>query len=176
LNAAGVIIFNTILSRFGEQGEKTGWTYILLPEDIVQKLKPGNRKSFRVSGLLDKYPLKQVALIPMGDGSFIMPINANMRKAIGKRKGAMVKLSVEADEKPLELNRDLMECLEDDPEAKAFFFSLPPSHRNYFSKWVEVIKSPQGREGRIADVVNAMTRKLSFPEMLRSRKTLRGEK
>jgi hypothetical protein len=166
--------FDTILSRFGQKGEKTGWTYIVVSEDIAQKLKPVNRKSFRVKGRIDQYVLKGTALLPMGDGSFILPVNAAMRKAIGKRKGAMVHVEMEVDNKPVALSKDLLDCLEDDPDAKAFFFTLPQSHRNYYSKWVESIKSPEGKAKRIADVVNAMTKKWSFSELMKYRKSLKG--
>jgi hypothetical protein len=169
-----VVKFKAILSRFGEKGEKTGWTYIQITEEIAQSLKPGNRQSFRVKGKLDNFPIKQVALMPMGDGSFIMPVNAAMRKGLGKRKGAMIIVDIEADHKPLEISKDLLDCLDDDPDAKRFFYGLPLSHRNYFSKWIDSIKSPEGKIGRIADVVNAMSRKMTFPEMLRNRKSSRS--
>jgi len=166
--------FDTILLRFGEQGEKTGWTYFIITEVVAQKLKPGNRKSFRVKGRIDQYVLKSAALLPMGGGSFILPVNATMRKAIGKRKGATVHVEMEVDNKPVALSKDLLDCLEDDPDAKAHFFTLPPSHRNYYSKWVESIKSPEGKAKRIAEVVNAMNRKWSFSELMKYRKSLKG--
>ena len=106
------------LLQFNEQGEKTGWTYIEIPADIAQKIKPGNKKSFRVKGKLDHYPIKKVALLPMGGGKFIMALNAGMRKAIGKKKGAMLKVQIEEDHAAILINRELMLCLADEPEAK----------------------------------------------------------
>jgi hypothetical protein len=38
-----------------------------------------------------------VALLPMGGGDFIMPLNGAMRKAIKKQKGATVKVKMELD-------------------------------------------------------------------------------
>ena len=84
-----MIEFTATLKQFSEQGEKTGWTYIEIPIDIAQQLKPGNKKSFRVRGKLDKYPIEHIALMPMGAGVFIMAVNADMRKGMGKKKGAM---------------------------------------------------------------------------------------
>jgi len=167
--------FDVILSRFGNQGEKTGWTYITISEAIAQKLKPGNKKTFRVKGRLDQYVIKSVALLPMGNGSFIMPVNATMRKAIGKRKGAMVHVEIDIDNKPVALSQDLLDCLEDDLNAKEYFFTLPPSHRNYYSNWVESIKSADKKAQRIADVVDAMDRKWSFPEMRKYQKSKKDE-
>ena len=48
-----MVSYSTTILKFDEQGEKTGWTYIVIPSAIAQKLKPGNKKSFRVKGKLD---------------------------------------------------------------------------------------------------------------------------
>ncbi len=89
-----MIKFSTTILKFDKQGEKTGWTYIIIPAKIVQQLKPKNKKSFRVKGKLDDFEINKVALMPMGEGDFIMAINAAMRKGIGKRKGATYKSAV----------------------------------------------------------------------------------
>jgi hypothetical protein len=165
-----MVQFTTTILQFAQQGEKTGWTYISIPEKIAQQLKPGNKKSFRVKGKLDAYSVKAVALLPMGGGDFIMAINAGMRKGIGKRKGATVKVQLQADDKPLELNRELMECMADEPIALAFFNSIPKSFQHYFSKWVESAKTESTRTKRIAMTVSALAQKMNFPEMLRKLK------
>jgi hypothetical protein len=165
-----MIKFTTTLLKFGEQGEKTGWTYIRLPADVAQQLKPGYKKIFRVKGSLDGFKISGVALMPMGDGSFIMPVNAAMRKAIRKRKGASVTVTLQADDAPLKLNEDFMLCLNDEPAAIKHFNSLAGSHRNYFSKWVESAKTEQTKTKRIAMAVSALSRGLGYPEMLREQK------
>ena len=33
-----MIQFTALIERFGEQGEKTGWTYILIPAEKAQQL------------------------------------------------------------------------------------------------------------------------------------------
>ncbi|HEY1872240.1 MAG TPA: DUF1905 domain-containing protein, partial [Chitinophagaceae bacterium] len=92
-----MVQFTATMKRFGKQGEKTGWTYIEIAADQAQKLKPGNKKEFKVKGKLDKHIIKRVSVLPMGGGLFIMPINAAMRKSIGKRHGAMVKVEITED-------------------------------------------------------------------------------
>lgn len=162
--------FNTILKQFDEQGEKTGWTYVEIPAKIAQQLKPNNKKSFRVKGKLDNYDIKGVALMPMGEGDFIMAVNATMRKGIGKRKGDKLKVQLEADNKQPPLSKDLLECLSDEPVAHEFFNSLLYSHRLYFSRWIESAKTSQTKAKRIAMAVTALAKKFGFPEMLRSNK------
>ena len=68
------------IQKFDAQGEKTGWTYITIPAVIAKKINPGVKKSYRVKGKLDEFEIDKVALIPMGEGDFIMAINAVMRK------------------------------------------------------------------------------------------------
>lgn len=158
------------LLRFGEQGEKTGWTYFVIPADIAQQIKPGYKKIYRVRGKLDNYKINGVAIMPMGDGSFIMPVNAVMRKAIGKRKGAVITAILEADDKPVELNEDFMACLNDEPLALAHFNSLTGSHRNYFSKWISSAKTDTTKTKRIAMALSALSRKMGYNEMIREQK------
>ena len=165
-----MIVFTTTILKFDKMGEKTGWTYIEVPADIARKFKHGNKKSFRVKGKLDKHPVNQLALIPMGGGNFIIALNAALRKAIGKRYGAMMKVQLEIDNKPYKPNADLVSCFEDEPKAKTFFQQLPPSHRNYFSKWIESAKTEPTRVKRIAQTINALGRGYDFGTMLREAK------
>lgn len=160
--------FETILEKFGSMGEKTGWTYIKIPTVVSEKLMPGNKKSFRVKGLLDEHAIKSVALIPMGEGQFIMAINASMRKAIRKNIGATVSVLVEADKDPIPLSGGLLECLQDEPEALKHFSNLLPSHQQYYSKWVESAKTEPTKAKRIGIVVNGLARGLDFGAMLRA--------
>lgn len=160
--------YTTIILKFEKKGEKTGWTYIDVPADVAVKLKPGNKKSFRVKGKLDNFSIKKIALLPMGNGDFIMPLNAAIRKGIGKKPGAMLRVQLQEDKAPLKLNAELMECLADDPDAMKFFKTLPGSHQNYFSKWIEGAKTDATKTKRIAQTVTAMSRKQGFSEMMRS--------
>lgn len=162
-----MIKFETTLLKFDKQGEKTGWTYISISEKIAQQLKPGNKKSFRVKGKIDEHPIKSMALIPMGEGDFIMAINADMRKILMKRKGDKVKLALQIDNAVPEISPGLIICMEDEPQAEAYFSKLPGSHQQYFSRWIESAKTESTKTKRITMAVNAFCRKLTYPEMIR---------
>jgi len=166
-----MIRFETILQQFGEKGDKTGWTYIQVPQDIAEKLQPGSRKTFRVKGKLDEFSIKGVALMPMKDGSFMLPVNATMRKGIHKKKGAMVQVTIAVDKATPEIPKALKECLEDEPLALAFFLQLNLSHRNYFIKWVEGVKNEMGQAKRIAQTIDALLLKQNFVDMMRAHKS-----
>lgn len=165
-----MVRFETLIRQFPRQGEKTGWTYIDVPADIIAKLKPGNKKSFRIKGKLDNYSYEGMGLIPMGKGAFILTLNATIRKAIKKQKGHTVKVQMEIDlyEKPL--CAALLECLGDEPAALEKFKSLTPSNQRYFSNWIESAKTEHTKTKRITQSVIALAMGMNFPEMLRRNK------
>ena len=171
-----MITFKATMKRFDKQGEKTGWTYIEIPADIAQKLKPQNKKEFKVKGRLDNYPIKRVSLLPMGGGHFIMPINAAMRKAIGKRHGAMVEILLTEDKSEFVFNEDFIQCLKDEPRAFTFFKNLPGSHQRYFSKWIDSAKTDETKAKRIAQAVNALAKSRGYPELMRLLKSERDHR
>lgn len=166
-----MVIYTTTIRRFGQMGEKTRWMYIEIPAEIAAKLNPGCKKSYRVKGKLDTYPIEKVALLPMGEGSFIMPFNAQMRKGTGKREGAGLKVSFELDERSIPINAELVNCLADEPEALRFFNSLPKSVQGYFSKWIDTAKTDTTKAKRIAESVNALMMRRNFTEMMREMKS-----
>ena len=164
-----MVRFTTKILQFGEMGEKTGWSYIRIPAALAEKLMSGVRKSFRVKGRLDEHAIEKVALLPMGEGDFIMPLKANVRKTLRKQKGDSLRVELEVDKAVIKPPKDLMECLADEPEALAYFKTLPKSHQNYFGNWVREAKTEGTRTKRLASVVMAMTRRQNFGEMLRAR-------
>ena len=163
-----MVTFTATIHKFEKQGEKTGWTYFEVPADLAQVLKPGNRKEFKVKGKLDAHPVKRISLLPMGGGLFIFVLNAALRKAIGKKHGAMVKVQLTEDKSEFVFNKDFMDCLDDEPTAKEFFQSLTGSHQRYFSKWIDEAKTEPTKIKRIAMAVNALAKKWGYPEMIRA--------
>ncbi len=159
--------FSTTLLKFSKMGEKTGWTYVLIPHKIAEKIKPSNKKSFRVKGKIDDYKIKAVALLPMGEGDFIMPINAGMRKAIRKIHGAKVTLEIEEDKAEIKICTLLLDCLEDDPVANENFKKLPNSHQQYYSKWIQSAKTEATQTKRIAACIHAFSHNLSYGDMMK---------
>ncbi len=159
--------FTALLEKFGKKGEKTGWTYFVIRSEQTKKINPGVKTSFRVKGKLDDFPIKGVAIIPMGEGDFIMPVNATMRKGIKKQKGEKIIVQLELDKAELKINSDFLDCLTDDVKAKAFFDKLTKSHQNYYSKWIESAKTDETKAKRIAQSMNGFKMGMNFSEMLR---------
>lgn len=164
-----MVTFKTIIEKFKKQGEKTGWTYISISHKIAQKINPGIKTSYRIKGSLDQYTFTGLNILPMGEGNFILPLNAAIRKAIRKTAGDNLSVKIEKDPISYQINSELMECLEAEPNALAQFKSMPGSHQNYFSKWIESAKTINTRHDRIARTVNAMIKKQGYAEMMREK-------
>ena len=163
-----MIVFSAIIKKYQLNGEKTGWYLIDIPAQTASQIKAGTKKSFRVKGRIDDHIIELVSLLPVGEGNYILPINATMRKALKKTVGAKVTLHLAADERELGINAELLECLQDEPAALDYFISLTPSHQRYFSKWIESAKTESTRTKRIARTVTALSRKQDFGSMLRN--------
>lgn len=165
-----MITFAAKIKRFNKQGEKTGWTYIDISPTQASKLNPGKKVGYRVKGMLDKYPFKGLALLPMGQGAFILTLNAKIRKAIGKGKDDTLKVKLEIDGSKFQMSGDFMDCLRDEPRAMSHFKTLSGSHQRYFSKWIEDAKTIHTKTKRITMAVNALAIGHGFPEMLRAQR------
>ena len=170
-----MVRFKTTILQFKAMGEKTGWSYIKVSAALAQQLKPGNKRSFRVKGKLDAHAVSGMALIPMGEGHFIMALNAAVRKAIKKEKGASIEVQLEVDAKVLTPPKDLLDCLADEPEALRYFKGLPMSHQNYFGNWIKLAKTAPTRTKRIVRVVDAMLKHQNYAEMIRDHRDDRQE-
>ncbi len=131
---------------------------------------PGNKKSFRVKGKLDSYAYEKLAIMPMGGGAFIMALKAEIRKSIRKGVGDTIDVRMEVDKNEIKPPAELIECLQDEPEAMAFYKSLTKGHQNYFTQWIDSAKTEPTRAKRIAQAVNAFIKKQGYSEMIRAAK------
>ena len=63
-----------------------GWTVVHVADSGTLL---GTRKPVKVAGAIDGHPFA-ATMLPMGDGSHILPVKAALRKTIGKEAGADV--------------------------------------------------------------------------------------
>ncbi|MBL7766417.1 MAG: DUF1905 domain-containing protein [Chitinophagaceae bacterium] len=165
-----MISFKAILEKFAQQGEKTGWTYIHIPFDLAEKINPGQRKAYRVKGQIDEVKIEKIAMMPMGEGNYILPLKAGIRKQLRKSEGAEVMVQLKKDDAVMPIHPLLMECLNDEPDALNQFNTLTPSHQRYFSNYVQEAKTDATQAKRIAQILNAMIMKWNYAEMIRAGK------
>ena len=144
------------------------WTYIEISEKIAQQIKPNCKKSFRVKGKIDYHLINATALIPIGNGNFILLVNAEIRKDIKKIHGAFVEIHIQEDAGEIIPDEALIASLRNEPIALNYFRSLPVSHQNCFSNWVKSAKTKTTVTKRIAVIVNTCIQKMSFLNMVKN--------
>jgi len=165
-----VFSFKTIIQKFASKGAQSGWTYVDMPMDVVLKLKLENRREFRIKGTMDDVKFERLVCFPAKEGHFIIALNADLRKKLGKKEGAMLSIKFEVDKSGALKSQELLDCLAEEPEAFEHFKTLTPSHQNYFHQYVLSAKGADTRAGRIVNTINAMYKKMDYGEMVRDLK------
>lgn len=157
-----------VIERFEEKGEKTGWSYIFIPQATAHEIKPNFKKSFRVKGYLDNVPISGMATVPMGEGDFILALKLSLRKQLSKDEGDPIIALLEEDKDfKIVAPEDLIICLQDEQQLWENFQKLSPSHQGYFIKYITDSKTPETRFKRISMVVNAMDKQWDYGKMIR---------
>lgn len=166
-----MVNFNAEIEQFNSNGEKTGWSYVFVPENVAQQIKPEERRGFRVRGYIDQLAISGKSLIPMGGGDFILALDAKIRKQLRKEVGRPVTLSLtyDADFK-IEMPEDLEVCLAQEEGLLEHFLSYTKAHQNYFINWLNTAKTEPTRTKRLIMIVDAMAKKQDFGLMIRSNK------
>lgn len=163
-----MVKLESVIERFDEKGDKTGWRYILIPQSTAQKIKPNFKKSFRVKGYLDNIPIKGMATVPIGEGDFILALKQSLRKQLSKNEGDLIIALLEEDKDfKIETPDDLLICLQEEQHLWENFEKLAPSHQGYFIKYITDSKTSETRFKRITMVVNAMDKNWDYGKMIR---------
>jgi len=167
-----MIIYQAEIERFETNGEKTGWSYVFIPQEIADKVKPNNRREIRVKGLIDQIVVNGMCMMPVKGDGFILPLKKSLRKALRKEAGTLVNLSIEFDaDFKIEMPDDLEVCLAEEDDLLERFLTLPKSHQNYFINWLNTAKTEPTRTKRLVMIVNAMFNQLDFGAMIREQRT-----
>jgi hypothetical protein len=131
------------------------WTYLDIPFSIPDTY--GVEAQLRVKGSINGHPFRSSAR-PHGDGRHYIVVSQSIRDAIGVTRGDFVRVSLERDDEPREVNLpfDLALELQNDPVAFATYNALSYSHQRAYIEWIEEAKKPETRQKRITQAIDRL--------------------
>jgi uncharacterized protein YdeI (YjbR/CyaY-like superfamily) len=86
-------------------------------------------------------------MVKMGSKSHLLLILKDIRGKLGKEKGEKVHVVVKLDteERKIELSKDIISILKQNPAAWAAWQKLAYSHQREYYQWIEQAKMPDTR-------------------------------
>ncbi|SJZ63320.1 YdeI/OmpD-associated family protein [Sediminibacterium ginsengisoli] len=148
-----------LLEKFPGKG---GWTYAAIPG-----IRGDGTRAFgmiRVKGSIDDYGISGYHLMPMKNGDLFLPVKADIRKKIGKQAGAWVHIILYADNDPLTIPEDLLDCLHDNPLAHKVFLSYTEGEQKAFINWITDAKTTATKVDRITRTLSLLEKGLKHHE------------
>ncbi len=134
-----------------------GGAFVEVPFDVE---KAFGAKKPRVKAVIEGVPYRGL-LTRMGGPNHILIILKGIRAQIGKTFGDEIQVSVESDaeNRVVEIPKDLMKELKKDREAKAIFDKLSYTHRKEYVAWIEEAKKEETRQRRIVKTIAMLKQK-----------------
>ncbi len=122
-------------------------TGIVVPNEIVEALGAGRKP--KVVVVLNGFSYRS-SISNMG-GEFMIPVAAAIRESANVTAGEMVvvQVSVDTEERKVEVPDDLRALLDANPTAAARFQSLSYSNQKHHVIQVESAKTPETRQRRL---------------------------
>lgn len=133
-----------------------GWTGIVLPASSERVL--GTRKQLSVVGTVNGRPVRSTA-VATGTGHFLC-LDLRLRRELAIEVGSIVdvKLRRSAPVPSPPMPQELVDAIERQPQAPAWWDALSPAARTIASRWVGEAKSPELRLHRVQDVLRRARR------------------
>lgn len=169
-----MVTFSAEIERFESNGDKTGWSYVFVPQEIANQIKPDHRREFRVRGFLDQVKVNGMCMMPVKGDGFILPLKKELRRTLKKEEGHHLNIQLEFDaDFKIEMPADLEICLAQEDGLLERFVAMTKSHQNYFINWLNTAKTEPTRTKRLVMIVNAIAHQWDFGMMIREGKARR---
>ncbi len=133
---------------------KGGWSYVEIEGDFKEYRQAGGW--IKVKGFIDNFELPNYKLAPMCKGKMMLPIRADIRKALKKEEGDTIQVKLALDYSHLIIPEEIKECLEFYPKALEFFKTLTESNKRYYIDWISETKNPDTQANRINKMIDRL--------------------
>lgn len=154
MEAPVLIDCQVTLEKFSGKG---GWTYAPLPP--LPTGRGGHFGMRPVTGRIDELDLPSGTLMPLGQGRLFLPVNAALRKRLGKQAGDAVHLLLYAASPTTGIaEADFEECLAEQPAALQHYRQLPPPQRLGWREWVAAAPTEAAQVARVDRALALLTR------------------
>lgn len=131
--------------------EKGAWTFLELP--FVENLPKSKNGTVRIRGSIDDFELIAYNMWSVKKGNFIA-VKADIRKAIKKEAGDLVKVILYLDELPPVIQDDFLICLADEPTANSRFQEFSEARKKEITDWIFAAKTENAKVERIAKAID----------------------
>lgn len=139
---------------------KGGWTYTEIPKIVQDKHRPFGL--LRVRGTIDDYEIKGFNLWSMKNGMLFMPVKAEIRKKIKKEAGDKIRVILFADNLPIDIPEELVECLQNEAGLFEKFLAYSEGEKKAFVNWIYSAKTDETRADRIVKTFEKIEKGQSF--------------
>ncbi|RZK25271.1 MAG: DUF1905 domain-containing protein, partial [Hymenobacter sp.] len=145
-----------------EAEPRTGDVLAVVPFSVADAY--GTKDELPVQTRVDGFPY-QGELTPLGDGYHALIIPREVRRAVGKTVGDVLRIALSYDpaERVLAQPDDLAAALAAAPDALAFYKKLPLPEQRAYLRWLAGAKKPDVRAKRLTETVYRLERGLKRP-------------
>jgi hypothetical protein len=145
---ASTIRFKARLSRPAKAGQRSAWTFLVVPKNASLKLP--TRGMATVEGTMNGHDFR-ATLEPDGQGAHWLKVSSQLRAAARAAVGDIVALEITPAREELEPRApaDLRKALAAAPKARAVWLDITPIARRDWIHWITSAARPETRARRI---------------------------
>ena len=135
-----------------EADPRTGDVFVVAPFSVAEVY--GTKEEVLVQTAIDGFPY-QGELLPIGDGYHALVIPREVRRAVGKTVGDVLRVALRRDlsERVIAMPEDLAAGLAENEAANKFFKTLTKPEQRSYVRYLKGAKNPEMRGKRLTETV-----------------------
>lgn len=135
-----------------EADPRTGDVFVVAPFSVAELY--GTKDELPVQTAIDGFPY-QGELLPLGDGYHALVVPREVRRAVGKTVGDVLRVALRHDlsERVVTMPEDLASALAENAAALTFFKKLEKPEQRAYVRYLKGAKNPEARAKRLTETV-----------------------